>query len=254
MRQLAYPSISVPYAGYPKTSQDFAEQILGSYGAAVVWPLLDITSGTTIPAYNNATFNGTLTGWTLQDTPSPISSETGRPPYSDGTSDKGELAFATMNTIFNINAGGVMIFAKVLNAAVYADGVSRRLFAFRTSGGANAVDIAKTATGYFGRYRANSVSVSPTVAATPTDWFSISVTWNKAADRVRLIFNGALAQELGGLQVWSVAGPLNQNPCILAEQPTPTLIWNGWGCFMSLWTNEPSIDTINAIHRTGLGY
>jgi hypothetical protein len=243
-----------PFGDSPSAAVDFADTLVNVYGASEVWKLTDIVSGTTIPAHVDPARNGVLTGWDLQNTASPVVGDAGLAPYSDGTNDYGNIQSANLASLFNGAIGSLSIFGKVVNAAVWTNGVNGRLLNLEVNGN-NRVSLLKAASPNnrltWAYIAGGTVRSAVFDSGATTDWFNFTFTWNKfSADRVRAYFNGVQqGADVTGLGTW--AGALATS-LIGAFTTTPTQVFNGWSCYPTLWTTELSPAQVAAIYTDAI--
>jgi len=167
----------------------YAEILRDTYGASEVYPLTNIPSGTTIHAFVSGAHDGTLSGWTLQNTAGPVTGTLA--PTLDGTtanSDIGSLAL-----IWNGGMGGMFIFGKVSNVADWSDGVSRFLVSYKVDN-SNYFQLSKHGTlGLEAWFSIGGITKVLRSAQTTTDWFSLGLTWKDSANgnEGKMYVNGA---------------------------------------------------------------
>lgn len=114
---------------------------------------------------------------------------------------------ATLDTPFDGAEGTLFAWAKVNAAGVWSDGASRFIasLGFNASNRIflNKTQFANLATG---TYVAGGTTEQITISTSTTAWFSIAVTWKKAAEEVKCYFNGAQnGATAGTLGVWTGA-------------------------------------------------
>ena len=211
------------------TTKDFGWALVNVHGFQEAWRLTDITSGTTITAVSNSARNGTLTGWTLQDTASPAANDSLLAPLSDGTNDYGDILTANLTSLFNSNATGkgtMMIVLKVANAGVWTDTLVRLAFQMQADAN-NRFSIRKHSVNNTARFIYAAGGTVETIDHTisSTNWLCCVLTWDKAADEVKAYIGGAqVGATQTGLGVW--AGALS-TALIGALTNTPTSVWSG---------------------------
>lgn len=206
--------------------------ILRDLGADEVWPLVDIASGTNIPAFVNSNRDGTLQGWDLQDEPGPVSGTAA--PYSDGVNDYGNITTSNgsdgLADIFDGGAWSMFIWGKIPEAA-WTDGQQRHGIHFnagadnylllRKSNSNNRLDMLArvSASFYIARYTY--------VAGGTTDWFSFGASGDTAANELKLFVDG---EEKEGVTYGTFVG----TPSImmlLAQNVPPSVIWQGHAAY-----------------------
>lgn len=235
------------------SAQSFVEYLLNEQDAAVVYPLVDIESGTTINA-SPATFNGTLSGWTLQNAASPVVSDTLRAPLlNDDTSDitsAALIALLSASTEFS-----VLLFGKISS---WADGAVRSLFHFHdASGGASvtAYEINKQATGFL-RARVSFVEATGIVADTSVqstaDWFLVGLSYSDVSDFVRITFNGVQAAQESSAGL-TVAGGGWDVGSIGCRDASASVMYRGNLAYLSLYARVVSAAEQLEIYNRALG-
>jgi hypothetical protein len=165
-------------------------------GATEIWPLLDMVSGTTIPAYINSARNGVESGWDLQNAASPIYGDTRSAPYSDGGTDFGNIFTSSLSSVYNGSIGSMLIFAKV-DAAAWTDGTQRCIMRFLSAGTApiTFTGLYKSATNnsLMFQYTTNGGGSTFTSAVSLSTWFCVGMSWKDASNgaEFRGFLNGA---------------------------------------------------------------
>jgi len=129
----------------------------------------------------------------------------GRSSFSFDGGDFVNIFSAALASAFNELLGSMLVWVRITDGAVWADGVHRRFF---TIGAAtDRVMLAKdtAANSIFFRYDAGGVFsglVDASLAGT-TDWFLVSISWDKADDKVKCFINGAqVGATVTGLGIW----------------------------------------------------
>jgi hypothetical protein len=239
-RPTSFPIL--PVGGPART---YAQILVEDFGASEVWPLVNIASGTTIPAFVNSARNGVLSGWALQNTPGPVPGTLA--PFSDGTNDFGNI-YSTgggvgFADIFNGNIGAAFMWLKAAGAGVWSDGLARRGINW-TVNTSNRILIQKPGT-------ANTIQafhfgggVNKNVAHTisTTDWFSVGLSWNTGGGgELKVFVDGA---QVGTTQtgLGAFTGTLGSTSTLIGSQEVaPSLVWHGWLGYAasrngSIWT------------------
>lgn len=206
--------------------------LINTYGATEVWPLVDISSGTTITARSNAARNGVEAGWDLQNAAGPVTGTLA--PYSDGLDanhDRGNIDSVSFRAIFTGTVGSAFVFAKVANAGVWTDGLTHHLIKFKADNN-NQFYITKSSTN-------NRIQVYTAIggaakirnidAVSTTDWFMIGISWKDSAngDSVVAYLNATPQAALTGYGAWAGTPTIN---VIGADSGVASCIqiWNGW--------------------------
>ena len=170
------------------------------------WPLQE-TSGTAADDVSVTNANGTYSG----------SFSLNQPGIGDGsrsvflTDAAGRVSLATplasLDAVMNKTLGTLFCWGKIINVAEWSTGNARRLVNLGADA-SNRILLARSTTNNLltADYRAGGVVLSRTITSGSLDWFSIGLTWNKAADQAIAYYNGAQAGAiLTGLGVWAGA-------------------------------------------------
>lgn len=183
----------------------YSGTLITTYGASEVYPLTDIASGTSIPAKVNASYNGTLGGWDLQNSVGPVPGTFA--PYNDGSaSDYGNLA--PLAAIWNGTIGAIGLCVKVSAAADWTDSTIRYLFRVR-SDASNYIMVQKHSDNNKLRILASFGGGSGNfyiTSMTSTDWLMVVLTYKDGnnGNEIKAYINGvANAGSITGLNVWS---------------------------------------------------
>ena len=166
------------------------------------WPLNE-TSGTTADDVSNTNANGTYAGtFTLN--------QAGIGDGSKAASfNGGRVSLATpiiaLNAAFNPLKGTMFCWAKMANAGVWTDGVSRILFEIGVDANNRIFFNKSAANNRFDMfYNAGGVSKQIVKSSfSPMDFFSMALTWDTVADQVKSYIGGVQnGATLTGLGVW----------------------------------------------------
>lgn len=216
----------------------YAQRLINVYGATEVWPLIDMTSGTTITATNNVAWNGTCQGWDLQNAAGPIASE-GSAPYSDGANDYGNILSAGLTAAFSKTELSMFCWGKV-PAGVWTDGANRRLAYF----------LAGISCGVLKSYNNNQLVIFYYTGApgywvferrdgiSPTTWFSCAFTVSETADEGRGYFNGTQEDPTLAKPGALTAGALSK-ASIGSEGAATTTVWLGHKAYVAVKFGAP---------------
>jgi hypothetical protein len=197
------------------------EKYLVDYaGAAVVYPLSDITSGTVAPAFPaNTAYDGTVqSGVTLQsvglgvDCADRLAPEFGGGPGGPTDSTPGAVTLPSAALIsggaFDILHGGVFLIAHA-NPTAVGDNVRRRLISFgQTGDNNNVMDIQKHDGGeLWYRFNADGVNYGSTLYGLTEgvdieETFSVALTWDFTAHEIKFYINGVERETLAYNQKW----------------------------------------------------
>lgn len=145
---------------------------------------------------------------------------------------------AALNTAMDKTQGTIFAWGKVSGAGVWTDGVSRflielgadannRVFMTKNTGSnlLSIVHVAGTTT--------KQIDVN---TSTTLNWFSVALTWDKAADQVKAYFNGVQSgSTLTGLGVW--VGSLSSTFSAIAEfnSAGTSNSWSGNLAHVAIW-------------------
>jgi hypothetical protein len=187
----------------------YADKLVDIFGATEVWRLVDIESGTAVPAHTTSARNGTSSGLTLQNGGSPVSYDTlAAPLFSSTTPSYCELATASLISAFNAGVHSAGIWAKI-QSAQWTDGVQRMMMTHGRDG-ANRSHISKfsssNALNIF--YRANNVTdqASASSLSLAGQWFHFGYTVDTGADQLKAYLNGVqVGSTQTGIGAWSGA-------------------------------------------------
>lgn len=212
---------------------DLTNFLLTDMGFTVVYPLTDIVSGTAILAQGQgAGWNGTLSGWDLQNTPSPVFGSADSAPYLDGAADFGQFAGTSLASSVDWARGGVFALVRIPDAATWTDGTARTILRMQITG-QYLIQITKAATSnqlnYAYRVAAGTQALV-TQSFSDTNWFSVGISWGDAAN------GGGEQPYLNGspLTFASTTGTSGTTGATLATffcNSTTTNLFKGWGCY-----------------------
>jgi hypothetical protein len=216
------------------------------YGATEVWRLVDISSGTAIPAAVNSARNGVLQGWDLQNTAGPVTGSLA--PYSGGSGDYGNIYTANLSSAWNPNAVSIFGWAKRRVLAA-----NQRILQLQKDGD-NYIYIYDTATAIKFRAVYGTTSKLPEIASTSLNWFSFALTIDKTADEMKHYLNGITPSTTGTLGTWSAAGLAVA--AIGAASLVPANVWDGWIGYIAIkfgtvWTPTEIQNMHNAAATSG---
>lgn len=234
-------------------TKTYAQILKDDYGASVVYPLVDIASGTTITAYNAPTFNGTLTGWDLQNAAGPVPGTLA--PYSDGVNDFGNIYSPAFSSVFNGDVFSIFAWVKV-PASVWTDSQTRSFLMLYASFD-NYIQFFKYVNNALYFTRAATALKQTGTLITPTDWFSLGFSCNTTTDEQKAfvdgVQHGSTLTSLG-----SFSGTLSSIRTAVGSSTgtTPTVIWDGWMAYLafkfgSIWTPTDFANMHNAASTAG---
>lgn len=237
-------------------ARSYAEILRDDYGADEIWPLVDIASGTTIPAFVNSARNGTLTGWDLQNAAAPVPGTLA--PYSDGANDYGNIYTSNGTTGLVDIWNGQLFSMFIWGLPVWASGTVRRIIDIRASSSNLLLFGKNDAVGtvqYL--YRANNVTKTINFSSeSPSGWHSFGMSVSLGADEFKAFFDGAQAGTTQtSLGTWS-GTPASTQTNIGSSPTVPTNVWNGHVAycamiFGSIWTPAQFLAMHNAAATAG---
>ena len=216
----------------------YAQVLVEDFGAHETWSLVDIASGSSIPATVSSARNGVLSGWDLQNAVGPVAGTSA--PYSDGASDYGNILTSSLIDIFDGDDYGVFVWF----APEHVE--SPRLILRLAAGADSYTDLLQHSDETFEwRRTANSDSYSAT-ADIPSfsAWHSLAITCDKDAGDMGaglwVPYLDGVPIDIGRTNLVSWSGALSA-ALIGAQTTTPTYVAKGWIAFVavrfgSTWT------------------
>lgn len=196
------------------------------------WPLFE-PSGTVVTDMSDNGRNGTYTAVTLGQ----AGIGDGRTSASfDGSTSYANVYSAGLASAFNGPAGTITAWARVANAGIWTDNALHRIATFGADAN-NRVLLRKDGLNDLRwTYIAGSTSKEVALVTTTTAWFHSAITWDKAADAVKVYFNGAqTGSTQTGLGTW--AGSLANNTTVIgAASTSPSGVWSGRLAHVGLWS------------------
>lgn len=215
-------------------------RILNTQAASLIayWKLDEI-SGTQANDSSSTGVHGVYTGaFTLNE-----------PGIGDGSKSAkfgaaaGRVSLATnlalLDAVMDKTQGTLFLWAKVANAAIWTDANSRRalqlgadvnnrLILMRSAGGNN-----NELTVF---HQAGGTTKTVNIPTSTLNWFSIALTWNKAADQVKAYFNGLqTGATQTGLGVWAGALASVQSAIADLSSAGSGNFWSGWLAHVAVW-------------------
>lgn len=148
-------------------------------------------------------------------------------PYFDGATDYVNVYSASLAAAFNGAEGTIIIWEKVYNAEVWADGLYHYFVHFYVNNN-NRVCFYKSTDNYqYCTYYVGGVSkVFQIVGGTPTTFNCLGMTWSASNDRARAFYNGLQNGSSGtGLGTWAGVPTLT---VVGAYNTTPLYPWYGY--------------------------
>jgi hypothetical protein len=205
----------------------YTAKVLALFGTAIVayWDLND-QAGTAAVDIKNG-LNGTISGATLGQ---PGIGDGKTAMSFDGTDDYIDIYSAGLNTGFSGLLGAMSIWMKVAAAGVWTDGANRASMAVATAGSGRNMYFRKKSDNNTLRaiYEDNASLKNVEITATTTAWFHLGIDWSKAADEVRVWFNGTQSgATVNGIgNAWPA---LDSTLCAIgALNNAGALPWAGW--------------------------
>ena len=190
----------------------YADKLVSLFGATEVWRLVDIESGTAVPAHTTSARNGTSSGLTLQDGGSPVSYDTlAAPRFNAATPSYCNISSASIISAFNTGVHSVGIWAKI-QSAQWTDGVQRMAFVHARDSG-NLSHLTKAASSntvnlfFRGSFVTDQIGVGSLSLA--NQWFHFGYTVDTGADQLKAYLNGVqIGTTQTGIGAW--AGAMTQ--------------------------------------------
>ena len=211
-------------------ARGFAAKVL-SHAPYAYWPL-DEAAGSVVHCLVDPANNGTYTGVTLaNDATGPFGTAA---PFFDGANDYAIANSAALIAAFDGTEGSMMVWAKVANAGVWTDTVSRETLYLVTDGN-NFIQSRKDGGANLqrNRYRAGGIVSAANTACSNTAWVQWVLTWSLSADEMKAFINGAQwGATQTGLGTW--AGALGA-VYIGASSAAPGNVYHGWLAHAALW-------------------
>jgi hypothetical protein len=205
----------------------YDQLILSMPGVQAFWPQWE-TAGSVIHdlvvdkrAPDPASLDGTAVGYTWANDVGPFGWAA---PYLDGANDCGDITTAGLASNFSAAEGTLCGWARVANSGIWSDGLYHQVV-YLIADGNNFAEHRVDGGGIRRRYRAGGTASTVFSAIGDLPWHLYTLTWNKAADRVRGYLDDTLSGSASGLGVW--AGAL-AGAYIGAANTTPTYPWAGW--------------------------
>ena len=200
------------------------------------WPLNEAGGATADNAQGTAARDGGYTGVTLGQEGFGDGQTV---PLFDGANDFVDIYSASLRDAFDGAKGTIAVWAKVSAAGIWADNAYHWLTDLRADGN-NIIQLLKNdvtgANNLQFQYKASGTNKTVQLAATPTDWFHIALTWDAVADKVIAYYNGAqTGATQTGLGTWA-GNIIEDETNIGALNEDPAFVWDGWlgGC--PVWT------------------
>jgi hypothetical protein len=217
-------------------TKTYAEILVDDYGADEVWPLVDIASGTDIPAFVNSNRDGTLTGWDLQNAAGPVTDTLA--PYSDGANDYGDIHTSNgTDGLADIWDGEANLFMWLNSDTGFWTDDAYCYFLTLGNPGFEGFHVRKTG-GNEIAWKFKTVGLSQ-ISQTPSGWFSLGLSISLSDDEGKCFYNGSRQGAIHDLS-GEAAGSITES-WIMAESDGPFGVFTGWGAYVavkfgSIWT------------------
>ena len=169
----------------------------------------------------------------------------------NGTSSYVNIYSAELASAFNGAEGTLLVWTKVTNADVWADGTVRRLATLSTDG-QNHIHLYKLATGEltFVRRGSNLNRYTSTAVHTAVGWLSIGCAWSIAGNYLLIYVNGVSAGSASTCAgAW--VGALAADTTVIgsAAVAIPERVWGGYSQHVALWNTPLSAAQIAYLSR-----
>jgi hypothetical protein len=216
--------------------REYAELLRDTYGADEVWPLVDITAGTTVHAFVNGSRDGTLAGWDLQNAEGPLY-QGGSAPLSGDAGDYGNILSASLSSIFDGDVGSVLCAVKVSNADVWTDGTVRLILRLWNDAD-NRVQLYRHDTNnklYFYREAdGTGWGIWPTLSSVRWLWLGMSWDVNAGASgELKAFINGEQVDDIK-TNIDNFVGTCDTYSVIGAPFPGHDTTFDGWLAFVAV--------------------
>ncbi len=211
------------------------------------WPL-DDKSGAVARnvAPSGAAFNGAIVGASLAQ---PGIGDGTTSMWFDGATDFINIHSAALAAAFNGNEGTLLIWAKVANAGVWADGTIRRVAHLQVSASYAITIYRNSVNGDLGVGRnAGGWKVVSALGLSHVGWMAWAVSWSVSGDALIGYLNGTPTGSASGLGAWSGALAATTT-CIGATNTTPTQPWHGSLGPLVIWDKALSPDAFPYLAR-----
>ena len=200
------PTIMLRSKGAPKTLAQKVKILFGS-NLIACYPLNETAGGTAKDSSGNG-FDGSYVGPTLAQAAFPTG---GLAPLFDGTNDYVNIQGAGLAAAFNGNEGTIILFYKVLDVGVWADGTSDSMIGFYASDNNRMYLIKSSNTNKLVRTRyANGVGLPAAgglaTVAPSIGWCMFTYVYSDGTDIMKSFCNSEqLETTITGLETWTGA-------------------------------------------------
>ncbi len=165
----------------------YAQILVEDFAANEVWPLVNITSGTTILAHVNSARNGTLSGWDLQNAAGPVPGSLA--PYAS-SGDSGNIFTTNLAGIANLSVGSLFCWCK-MTIGVWGDASFHMIMELRNNTSIFTF-VTKDSSANRLYWQQNGTEIQrPVTNLSTSGWFSVGMSWNNALPERKAFYNGA---------------------------------------------------------------
>lgn len=174
----------------------------------------------------------------------------------DGTNSFVNIYSAALNSDFSGAAGTLLVWAKVANAGVWTDNTARWAVGILADAN-NLLRVMKwTDNALYLSHAGGGTLVQVAIVTTPTEYFSLAMTWSAAADELKGYLNGVQSGVTQtGLGTWT--GSLAATGATVgASNTTPSNPWSGSIAHCALWNvalTASEVGHVSAVMHEGGG-
>ena len=210
------------------TAGNFSTRVRDLFGTSLIgyWPMNE-GAGAVSYDLSPQKNNGAYTGVTLANGALPAAVG-GYAPLFDGVNDYNNVLSAGLVADFSGAAGTMNILAKVSGVGVWTDSTIRYAGRIYVDG-SNYIGIYRNSTNNRASalYIAGGTVLSRNIdGLSTTEYFMFGLTWDKAADAVKLYWNGSQSgSTITGLGTWAGTPATS---LIGAATTVPANVWDGW--------------------------
>lgn len=213
-------------------------------GPVAYWPL-DETSGTIVFDRSGHGFHGTYTGATLANTAAPGG---GLAPYFDGINDRADMQPNELLAVLSHSEFTMMAWAKVLNAAVWAETAYREVFHLRVNNNNRAYMIKPTTANTF-QYIYNGGNSNTRLH----QWSISSLAWMHLVLTVSVTGN-VMRSYIDTVEFSPPASSITPwvgTPMVGVGCDGSASWWRGWLAHVAIWNRALSADEVAALYEGG---
>lgn len=246
--------IPVKLAGNDLTFSDktYQEKIKELFNSSLVayWPMNE-TSGAVAYDISGKVCNGVYANVDLANTTGPTKTRT-MAPYFDGANDYCNIYSAPLVANFNGTEGTFLAWARVYDAAVWADATTRRITSLRADA-SNYVVVTRTAANNNIQTVYNAAGTTRIINTTVTavGWFFIGITWSLSTNRTKSYYNGIQSGVTQTVGAW-VNPLINTRTNLGADITTPANVWKGWLAHAMILSQEATPGQILSAYSWGI--